>query len=50
MSATRTAVATRTATGTTGRGIQQAPMPTFTWKGTDKRGICLLYTSDAADE
>lgn len=50
MSATRTAVATRSATGTTGRGIQQAPMPTFTWKGTDKRGIVMKGEQQAKTE
>ena len=38
MSATRPAIS-RPAVAT--RGVQQAPMPMFTWKGTDKRGTVM---------
>ena len=49
MSATRS-LANRNALGTTGRGIQQAPMPTFTWKGTDKRGTVMKGEQQAKTE
>lgn len=47
MSATRSA-ATRPTAAT--RGIQQAPMPIFTWKGTDKRGIVMKGEQPAKTE
>ena len=47
MSATRSA-ATRPTAAT--RGIQQAPMPIFTWKGTDKRGIVMKGEQQAKTE
>ncbi len=47
MSATRSAVSRpTTATG----GVQQAPMPTFTWKGTDKRGTVMKGEQQAKTE
>ena len=47
MSATRSAVS-RPATAT--RGVQEAPMPTFTWKGTDKRGTVMKGEQQAKTE
>ena len=47
MSATRSAIS-RPATAT--RGVQQAPMPTFTWKGTDKRGVVMKGEQQAKTE
>ena len=45
MSATRPAVSR-----TPARGVQQAPMPMFTWKGTDKRGIVMKGEQQAKTE
>lgn len=47
MSATRSAIS-RSTTAT--RGVQQAPMPIFTWKGTDKRGIVMKGEQTAKTE
>ena len=47
MSATRSAIS-RPAVAT--RGVQQAPMPTYTWKGTDKRGIVMKGEQQAKTE
>ncbi len=47
MSATRPAISRPTAAT---RGVQQAPMPTFTWKGTDKRGIVMKGEQQAKTE
>ena len=47
MSATRSAIS-RPAVAT--RGEQQAPMPTYTWKGTDKRGIVMKGEQQAKTE
>lgn len=48
MSATRPATPPRSASTT--RGVQQAPMPTFTWKGTDKRGTVMKGEQQAKTE
>ncbi len=47
MSATRSAISRPT---TATRGVQQAPMPTFTWKGTDKRGVVMKGEQQAKTE
>ena len=47
MSATRSAIS-RPAAAT--RGVQQAPMPIFTWKGTDKRGTVMKGEQQAKTE
>ena len=47
MSATRSAISRPT---TATRGVQQAPMPIFTWKGTDKRGIVMKGEQQAKTE
>ena len=47
MSATRSTIS-RPAAAT--RGVQQAPMPVFTWKGTDKRGIVMKGEQQAKTE
>ncbi|PJK15333.1 type II secretory pathway protein [Lysobacteraceae bacterium NML07-0707] len=47
MSAPRSAVS-NTATAT--RGVQQAPMPIFVWKGKDKRGVIMKGEQQAKSE
>ncbi len=47
MSATQTTTASRT---TTGRGVAQEPLPTFIWKGTDKRGVAMKGEQQAKSE
>lgn len=48
MSATRSAIPN--ATRTANRGVQQEPMPTFVWKGKDKRGVIMKGEQQAKSE